>query len=77
MGLSPALTLSATSKDMVRQLLLANAGVSFLPEYMCREWDELVIRPFDGPLLHRTAGFELEQSSHTIAPVTAGFEKLE
>ena len=56
MGLSPALTLSAVSKDMVRQLLLANAGVSFLPEYMSTEWDELVVRPFDGPCLGRTAG---------------------
>ncbi|WP_329602161.1 LysR family transcriptional regulator [Sansalvadorimonas verongulae] len=56
MGLSPALTLSAMSKDMVRQLLIANAGVSFLPEYMSTEWEELVVRPFDGPTLGRTAG---------------------
>ncbi|MFK0573730.1 LysR family transcriptional regulator [Endozoicomonas sp.] len=62
MGLSPALTLSAVSKDMVRQLLLANAGVSFLPEYMITEWEELVIRPFDGPTLGRTAGLAWSSS---------------
>lgn len=56
MGLSPALTLSAASKDMVRQLLLANSGISFLPELMIREWEELVIRPFEGPTLGRAAG---------------------
>ncbi len=76
MGLKPALTLSAASKDMVRQLLLANAGVSFLPGFMSSEWEELVTRPFDGPVLSRTVGLswssnrlpspELQQLLHRL-----------
>lgn len=56
MGLKPSVTLSAATKDMVRQLLLANAGVSFLPQYMSEEWQELVVRPFQGPSLSRNVG---------------------
>lgn len=77
-GLSPALILSAASKDMVRQLLLANAGVSFLPELMIEEWPELVMRPFNGATLGRTAGIawsSLRRPSPALTAVLTAFEE--
>lgn len=56
-NLSVNIVANAESKHQVAMLLLANAGVSFLPEGMATEWPEIVVRPFEGePIDYRQVG---------------------
>ncbi|MGI9279231.1 MAG: LysR family transcriptional regulator [Endozoicomonas sp.] len=54
-GLTVDITASVDSKDQVAMLLLANQGVSFLPEGMAKQWPELQIKPYNGPTDYRQA----------------------
>lgn len=55
-GLNVDITASVDSKDQVAMLLLANQGVSFLPEHMAKQWPELMIKPYNGPKDYRQVG---------------------
>ena len=39
---------SVDTKHQVAMLLMAEMGVSFLPEAMAKEWSELVVISFEG-----------------------------
>ena len=55
--LSVNIVANADSKHQVVMLLMANVGVSFLPEGMATEWPEIVVRPFeDEPIDYRQVG---------------------
>ena len=47
---------SAVTKDQVAMLLLANHGISFLPEGMARQYPDIVIKPYTGATDYRQVG---------------------
>ncbi|MGY0218561.1 LysR family transcriptional regulator [Endozoicomonadaceae bacterium StTr2] len=67
-GFKTNVVASAATKNQVAMLLLAQVGVSFLPEGMAAEWPELVTRPFDGPSDYRQVGLAWS-SNRTANPL--------
>ena len=55
-GLTVDIIASVDSKDQVAMLLLANQGVSFLPEGMAKQWPELLTKPYQGSTDSRQVG---------------------
>ncbi|AMO55380.1 LysR family transcriptional regulator [Endozoicomonas montiporae] len=47
---------STASKDQVAMLLLANHGISFLPEGMARQYPEILVKPYTGVSDYRQVG---------------------
>ncbi len=55
-NISTNIIASVQTKQQVVLLLLANIGVSFLPETMAKEWSQLTTRPFEGMTDYRQVG---------------------
>ena len=67
-GLTVDIVASVDSKDQVAMLLLANMGVSFLPEGMAKQWPTLKIKPYSGPTDYRQVGLAWS-STKAAAPL--------
>ncbi|WP_263322269.1 LysR family transcriptional regulator [Endozoicomonas sp. Mp262] len=55
-GMAVNIVARVETKHQVAMLIMAETGVSFLPEGMVAEWPELVMRPFQGMSDYRQVG---------------------